>query len=69
MGDDVPSNDPGVLYASENGSKSHDEVNVIYAGKNYGWPLAEGTSRIPALQTHSGIQAAAGCLPETAWSA
>jgi aldose sugar dehydrogenase len=37
----------GILYASENGSKSHDEVNVIHAGKNYGWPEVEGTSKNP----------------------
>lgn len=37
----------GVLYASENGSKSHDEVNVVYGGKNYGWPEAEGTAKNP----------------------
>lgn len=32
----------GRLYASENGAEVNDEVNLIEAGNNYGWPLLEG---------------------------
>lgn len=30
------------LYASEHGQSAHDEINVIEAGANYGWPLIQG---------------------------
>lgn len=29
------------LYASEHGEAGNDEINLIKAGKNYGWPLEE----------------------------
>lgn len=32
----------GVLYASEHGDNANDEVNIIEAGQNYGWPIIEG---------------------------
>ena len=32
----------GKLYASEQGPKSDDEVNLIQSGRNYGWPLVAG---------------------------
>lgn len=31
-----------ILYNSEHGDKSDDEVNIINAGKNYGWPKVAG---------------------------
>lgn len=32
----------GTMYASEHGDNANDEVNVIEAGQNYGWPIIEG---------------------------
>lgn len=32
----------GKLYASEHGPKTDDEINLIAAGKNYGWPNIAG---------------------------
>ena len=30
----------GVIYENEHGAKGGDEINIIEAGANYGWPLA-----------------------------
>ena len=32
------------MYATEFGQSTYDEVNLIVAGGNYGWPLVEGRS-------------------------
>lgn len=33
----------GRIYANEHGSRGGDEINVVQAGKNYGWPLQSYT--------------------------
>ncbi|WP_078554419.1 PQQ-dependent sugar dehydrogenase [Bacillus alkalicellulosilyticus] len=32
----------GTLFSSEHGNSANDEINVIEAGQNYGWPVIEG---------------------------
>lgn len=32
----------GTMYTSEHGNRANDEINLIEAGNNYGWPLIEG---------------------------
>jgi aldose sugar dehydrogenase len=37
----------GQLYATDHGWNSHDEVDLVEAGKNYGWPTCEGSCNNP----------------------
>lgn len=38
----------GVLYSSEHGATTDDEVNIIMKGRNYGWPRVEGLCNVPS---------------------
>ncbi|WP_052430576.1 PQQ-dependent sugar dehydrogenase [Hymenobacter sp. DG25B] len=38
----------GRIYSSEHGPDSNDEVNLIEAGRNYGWPTVKGFCDEPA---------------------
>lgn len=47
----------GTLYASEHGPSAHDEINLIEAGNNYGWPEITGDDTKQGMETpifHSG---------------
>lgn len=41
-------NKENILYASEHGPSAHDEINIIYPGANYGWPLNQGNESSPS---------------------
>ena len=40
----------GTLYASEQGPKTDDEINILTAGSNYGWPHVAGLKDDKAYQ-------------------
>ncbi|UYZ58820.1 PQQ-dependent sugar dehydrogenase [Hymenobacter latericus] len=40
----------GKLYSSEHGPSNDDELNLIEANRNYGWPNVEGFCNLPAEQ-------------------
>jgi glucose/arabinose dehydrogenase len=40
-----------ILYASEHGPSSDDEINIIEKGRNYGWPNVAGFCNEPAEQS------------------
>ncbi|MCM3760163.1 sorbosone dehydrogenase family protein [Alkalihalobacillus oceani] len=47
----------GTLYSSEHGSSAYDEINLIEAGVNYGWPIVRGDETEEGLSApliHSG---------------
>lgn len=49
--------DEGRLWATEHGSNARDELNLIEAGSNYGWPNVTGSERHPEMRGpvfHSG---------------
>lgn len=37
----------GILYSSEHGPQSDDEINILEAGRNYGWPNVNGMCETP----------------------
>lgn len=39
----------GNLYSSEHGESGHDEINLIQAGKNYGWPVIQGDEKAEGM--------------------
>jgi glucose/arabinose dehydrogenase len=40
----------GDLWASEHGQVGNDEINVILAGANYGWPRIEGSQTMAGME-------------------
>ncbi len=39
-----------IIWQTENGPDVNDEVNIILAGKNYGWPAVSGKANHPSYQ-------------------
>ena len=51
----------GTLYASEQGPKTDDEVNILRAGGNYGWPHVAGFRDDMAYQYARWLDASTPC--------
>ncbi|MEZ4720919.1 MAG: PQQ-dependent sugar dehydrogenase [Flavobacteriales bacterium] len=49
-----------ILYSSEHGDATDDEVNIIERGRNYGWPMVEGfcdkPSEIPLCDSMQSVE-------------
>lgn len=41
----------GILYESEHGETQNDEINILVAGGNYGWPIYQGNNKAPGYQS------------------
>jgi len=41
----------GDAWATEHGQSGNDELNLIRKGRNYGWPVIEGTQSRPDMET------------------
>jgi glucose/arabinose dehydrogenase len=52
----------GDFYSTEHGPSGFDEINLIQAGKNYGWPLITGDEK------HQGMQPPVVHSGEPAWA-
>jgi PQQ-dependent dehydrogenase (s-GDH family) len=51
----------GTLYASEQGPKTDDEVNILKAGSNYGWPHVAGKQDNKAYEYARWAESSKGC--------
>jgi len=40
----------GEIWATEHGNTGNDEINVVRAGVNYGWPTIEGAQTFPNME-------------------
>jgi glucose/arabinose dehydrogenase len=59
----------GVLYSSEHGAADNDEINLLRAGANYGWPTVRGRCDGDAGAAESAFcQANAVAEPLTTWT-
>jgi aldose sugar dehydrogenase len=47
----VYSPDKTILYSSQHGASTDDEINIIERNRNYGWPDVEGFCNTPSEQT------------------
>lgn len=56
----------GRVYSSEHGANSDDEINLIEAGRNYGWPTVEGFCNTPTEQNFCQVNNVRE--PLTAWT-
>ena len=55
----------GTLYASEQGPKTDDEINILLPGKNYGWPHVAGFRDDKAYQYARWADATTPCAQLT----
>jgi len=51
----------GTLYAAEHGPKTDDEINVLRAGENYGWPHVAGLQDNKAYEYARWAEASTPC--------
>lgn len=60
----------GIIYSSEHGPDTDDEVNIIKAGRNYGWPDVKGycdeASEMSFCEEHNVVEPIAAWTPTLA---